>query len=98
MFIRIVKMTFEPEKIADFLANFEMHKNAIRHFEGCHFLELYRGRDIENIFFTYSFWEDEEALEAYRASALFREVWSATKQWFSEKPEAWSVDKIESLP
>ena len=40
MFIRIVKMRFHAEKIADFLANFESVKQNIRNFEGNQFLEL----------------------------------------------------------
>jgi len=37
-------------------------------------------------------------LEAYRQSELFKNVWSKTKPLFNDKPQAWSVDKIVSLP
>ena len=97
MFVRIVKMGFQPEKIDEFLANFEENKNKIRAFEGCLFLELYRGKDNTNQFFTYSYWKDEESLENYRHSELFKNVWTNTKVLFNEKPEAWSVDKVVSL-
>jgi len=97
MFVRIVKMTFEPKNINAFLRNFENSKMKIRNFEGCELLELYRDKDCSNIFFTYSYWESEKALLNYRNSTLFRSVWSKTKVLFSEKPEAWSVDKITSL-
>jgi heme-degrading monooxygenase HmoA len=50
------------------------------------------------VFFTYSFWETEQDLENYRQSALFDEVWTFTKKLFNDKPEAWSVDKLVSLP
>ncbi len=97
MFVRIVKMSFEPSRIEDFLAHFEIHKMDIRNFEGCEFLELYRDISRTNVFFTYSFWNKEEDLECYRQSDLFKSVWSETKPMFNAKPEAWTVEKVASL-
>jgi quinol monooxygenase YgiN len=97
MFVRIVKMSFEPSKIEAFLDHFESNKIEIRNFEGCQFLELYRDKNQPNIFFTYSFWSKEEHLEHYKQSDLFKTVWSQTKPLFNAKPEAWSVDKVASL-
>lgn len=97
MFVRIVKMSFQPEKIDTFLSNFEANKTKIRAFEGCQFLELYRDKNNPNIFFTYSYWDTETDLENYRHSELFKGVWANTKPLFNAKPEAWSVDKLESL-
>ena len=97
MFVRIVKMSFSEEHIADFLDNFENNKRNIRNFQGCKLLELYRDKKDPNIFFTYSYWETEYDLEQYRQSDLFKSVWSKTKVFFNKKPEAWSIDKIASL-
>tara|TARA_R100001369_G_scaffold38246_1_gene63768 strand:- start:11169 stop:11465 length:297 start_codon:yes stop_codon:yes gene_type:complete len=97
MFVRIVKMGFQPEKVNTFLNDFEHVKSKVRGFEGCLFLELYRDKNNTNLFFTYSYWEDEQALENYRNSDLFKGVWKNTKQYFNQKPEAWSVDKLVSL-
>ena len=96
MLVRIVKMTFQPSETEAFQELFQKNKEKIRGFEGCNFLELYRDKNEDNIFFTYSYWENEEALEKYRISTLFQEVWSDTKKLFSGKPEAWSVDKVWS--
>jgi hypothetical protein len=98
MLVRIVKMSFNAEYIDAFLSNFESVKNNIRNFEGCRYLELYRDQNQKNIFFTYSYWEDPSYLENYRTSELFKDVWSQTKPLFNDKPQAWSVDKIVSLP
>lgn len=98
MLVRIVKMTFNPEEVGHFQALFQEKKTFIRGFEGCQFLELYQDKSTPEVFFTYSYWEDETALEKYRHSELFKSVWSETKKLFSAKPEAWSVDKIVSLP
>ncbi len=97
MFVRIVKLTFKKENIASFEEIFEQSKQAIRAFDGCLFLELYQDRHHPAIFFTYSYWEEEEDLEHYRQSDFFKTVWAQTKSLFEAKPEAWSVDKIETL-
>lgn len=98
MFVRIVKMSFHEENIPAFLENFDSIKEKIRGAEGNRFLELYQDKNNPCIFFTYSFWETEADLENYRRSALFDDVWTFTKKLFNDKPEAWSVDKMVSLP
>jgi (4S)-4-hydroxy-5-phosphonooxypentane-2,3-dione isomerase len=98
MLIRIVKMSFHPENIGQFLNHFDSVKEKIRQSSGNQFLELYQDQNNKNIFFTYSFWESPEHLEAYRVSDLFQDVWAKTKPLFNDKPEAWSVDKLVSLP
>ncbi len=97
MFVRIVKLSFAPENIDTFIANFETIKHKIRAFEGCQLLELYQDKHNSNVFFTYSYWTSESHLERYRQSELFKGVWANTKPLFNAKPEAWSVDKIASL-
>lgn len=97
MFVRIVKLSFAEENIATFLANFEIAKFKIRNFKGNQLLELYQDKTNPNIFFTYSYWDNESDLENYRNSDLFKGVWAKTKPLFNAKPEAWSVDKLASL-
>ncbi|MEM5540087.1 MULTISPECIES: antibiotic biosynthesis monooxygenase family protein [unclassified Olleya] len=97
MFVRIVKLSFAEENIATFLANFETVKFKIRNFKGNQLLELYQDKTNPNIFFTYSYWDNESDLENYRNSDLFKGVWAKTKPLFNAKPEAWSVDKLASL-
>lgn len=97
MFTRIVKMEFKDEEVTAFLNNFEEVKHKIRNFPGCSFLELYRDKNDNAIFFTYSRWNDEEDLEKYRKSSLFKDVWSKTKPKFKAKAQAWSVDTVVSL-
>lgn len=97
MLIRIVKMSFHLENIPAFLENFDLMKEKIRNAPGNRFLELYRDKNNPEVFFTYSFWEEESDLENYRNSELFYDVWQFTKKLFNDKPEAWSVDKLVSL-
>ena len=98
MIIRIVKMTFETDKVVDFLAVFNSSKHHIRNMEGCTHLELLNDINSPNIFFTYSYWQSETDLDNYRNSELFKTVWSKTKVLFSAKAEAWSVVQNVILP
>ncbi len=90
--IRIVKLTFEPEHIAAFLAHFETVKEKINAFEGCQGMQLLQSKKEPNVVFTYSKWNSEDDLNNYRNSALFAAIWPKVKTWFSAKPEAWSTD------
>lgn len=90
-------MGFDPDFTANFELFFEEHKEEIRSFPGCLRLELYRDMDDPSVFFTYSFWEDPQALETYRNSPLFHSLWEVTKKGFNRKPEAWSVNRIHHL-
>lgn len=95
MIVRIVKMTFQPERVKDFLENFDANKSKIRGFEGCEHLELLKEEGREDVYFTYSYWQNVEALENYRHSQLFKGVWAFTKTLFADKPQAWSVQSID---
>jgi len=97
MLVRTVRMTFQPDKVEDFIEIFNNSKTKIRGFEGCHHLELWQDHCQENIFTTYSFWKDEAALNQYRESELFKEVWGKTKVLFAEKPRAYSQKKFQEV-
>lgn len=97
MIIRIVKMTFDPQKVNDFIKVFDESKERIRNFEGCSHLRLLNDINSANIFFTYSYWESEAHLDAYRHSELFQTTWTRTKILFAAKAEAWSVQAVREL-
>ncbi len=94
MIKRLVKMTFKPEHIQDFIALFNSKKEFIAAFEGCTHVELLQDVTNDTVFFTYSLWENPDYLESYRNSDLFKSVWANTKVLFNDKPEAWSVKVI----
>lgn len=97
MLVRIVRMTFQTDKLADFQAIFDASKQHIRSFSGnCH-LVLLRDPDQPNVRMTYSLWSSAEALEAYRQSELFRTTWAATKVLFAERAIAFSGEKLEEV-
>lgn len=96
MITRIVKLTFQPEKVNDFLKVFEEMKTKIAGFEGCESLQLMKDIHHEGVFFTISTWQHEDYLNQYRNSEFFDKVWSNTKIHFAAKPEAWSLEGIYS--
>lgn len=95
MLVRIVRMTFQRDKVEEFLSVFEETKKDIRGFEGCEHLELLQDYDDHNVYMTYSHWVDDRALENYRHSKVFKSVWAQTKPLFSDKPVATSCDQLQ---
>jgi heme-degrading monooxygenase HmoA len=97
MITRVVKMIFRKEEVLSFQQLFEERKHLIRGFEGCTHLELWQDNNDPCIFFTYSIWDTEAHLEAYRASGFFDDTWKLTKSKFADKPQAWTVKQLHQL-
>ena len=95
MVTRLVKMTFQEEKLPDFLQIFESVRNQIAAFEGCLALRIYSDITDKSVIFTYSEWDTETALNNYRNSTLFTTTWTATKKLFKAPPEAWSMTEMD---
>ena len=98
MIVRIVKLTFREDEIENFKQVLLDSKEKIRSFPGVLHLQMLQSADNPCIFFTYSHWENKEALENYRHSALFKSTWSKTKPLFAAKPEAWINNQLHLLP
>lgn len=97
MIVRIVRMTFHEENLEKFQQIFDESKHQIRHFPGCHKLELMKDALNPCVRYTHSEWENEASLEAYRTSDLFGAVWPQTKVLFSDKPIAYSLLALEKI-
>ena len=95
MIKRIVKMSFKPGQVPAFKAIFEANWQSIKGSAGCHHVELLQDEHNPSLFFTYSLWESEAHLNAYRNSDLFGRVWGATRLLFDDKPQAWSLKELD---
>lgn len=91
MLIRIVRMTFKEEKVADFLHIFQASQPLISQFEGCVDVKLFRDHNYPNVYYTKSLWIGHDALEKYRNSVLFESTWAKTKILFDDRPQAYSL-------
>lgn len=94
MLIRYVRMTFQEDKVEDFLKVFDESKEKIRAMQGCRYLELMRDVNQPTVFMTHSHWLSEDDLNNYRDSELFKSTWAKTKPLFADKPLAFSVESI----
>ena len=97
MLIRIVRMHFTEAGVEEFLQIFNAHKQQIRNFQGCSHLELLKDKDDVNTYTTLSYWDDPSDLERYRKSELFGSVWGRVKTLFSERSQAFSLEKFIEL-
>lgn len=94
MIVRIVKLTFQPERQNDFLDFFEEIKHLVNQFPGCKGMQMLQHKKEKNVFFTYSLWNSEEDLNTYRDSETFGKVWPTIKPWFADRPEAWTTEAV----
>ncbi|GAB7087650.1 putative quinol monooxygenase [Marinifilum fragile] len=97
MIIRFVKLEILPKHINAFKELTENEKADILAFEGCSYLQVLQDQNNPSIFFTVSHWESELALNIYRESDFFRGNWSQVKQWFANKPQAWSMKDANNI-
>lgn len=87
-------MEFREDAVAQFELLFEARKSGILASEGCLHVALLRDINQPNIFFTYSHWRDQDALEGYRHSEFFKDTWAKTKVLFAGRAAAWSVEDV----
>ncbi|MDG2209054.1 MAG: antibiotic biosynthesis monooxygenase [Flavobacteriales bacterium] len=96
MITRVVRMSFSVDTLDQFEALFAKHQDAISAVSGCQKVELQAELGAPQIRVTISQWDSLEALDAYRKSALFGEVWPATKLLFSAPPTAHSFVAVQT--
>lgn len=98
MIKRIVKLQFAEGK-ADLFLNeiLPNQKHFTRNFKGCEHLELWQSATDKDLVFSYSFWQSETDLNAYRHSDKFRAFWKETKKLFAAPAEAHSVRLVEKV-
>ena len=86
-------MHFTEAGVAEFLEIFNKHKLDIRNFPGCTHLELLKDREDGTCFTTLSYWDNDTNLNAYRKSSISEEVWGQVKSLYSERSQAYSLEK-----
>lgn len=95
MITRVVKLSLQPSKAAEFERIFKESQKLIEGFEGCIKTDLFKVSGTEAGFFTISYWDNEEHLDNYRNSDLFKSVWIRVKPLFADKAAAWTLNKLE---
>jgi len=96
MLVRIVRMSFRENRVADFLDVYDEIATTIRSFSGCRHIELWKDADAPAAYTTYTLWTNNEALQTYRESSLFRETWAKIKPMFESPASAHSYHRVTS--
>lgn len=91
MIVRIVHMFFHPNALHEILPLIQRQIRAVEAFPGCIAVKLFRDTNNPDHLCTISIWEDQGALEDYRHSSQFVEVWSVLKRHFAKPPQAYSL-------
>ncbi len=92
---RLVRIYFQPDKVDEFLAFYQQLRPQIARQPGCISVQLLRQANDPAAFATWSVWESQAALDAYRTSEFFRSFWPQVKTWFRQPAEAVSFDPVE---
>jgi len=90
-------MHFTEAGVEEFLQIFNQHKDAIRNVQGCTHLQLLKDTDDPLTYTTLSYWDNSQSLDNYRKSELFGRVWGSVKTLFSERSQAFSLEKFIEL-
>ena len=96
MVIRIVSLKCKPEDVDAFRLVLRNSFPRVRQFPGCLALQIVNDIADPTSFFTLSTWRDVDALEAYRTSPLFEQVWPRIKAFLREAAWASTCQEIES--
>lgn len=98
MIIRIVELQFESDSASRAVKLVKDIAPKVRQSSGCLHLEILvdvrKGGHIS----TYSKWESEDHLNAYRDSQLFKNFWASVKPHFKVPARAWSSFPVVKLP
>ena len=97
MITRLVKLSLQPSKAAEFETIFKQNQQLIENFEGCQKTDLFKVSGSQAEFFTISYWDNEEHLDKYRNSELFKSVWSKVKPLFADKAAAWTLNEVTAV-
>jgi len=97
MIVRIVRMVFRPDTVADFEALFSEVRAKIEDQPGCRGVLLASDPTDPLVRYTHSLWRDADALEAYRHGDLFAATWPRTKVLFGDRPQAFSLQLYAPL-
>ncbi|MGB3547830.1 MAG: antibiotic biosynthesis monooxygenase [Saprospiraceae bacterium] len=95
MITRIVHLQIGSAHTAAFTEIFHRSRPAILAQPGCRHVECLQDEHDPTTFFTYSHWDSEADLNAYRKSEFFGSVWPATKALLTAPPRAWTCRRTD---
>lgn len=98
MIIRIVELKINPENLDRARQLLAAVAPKVRGMQGCSHLHILTDIRQSNHITTYSYWDKEEDLNAYRHSEVFKSFWGEIKPLFALPARAWSSNSLHYLP
>lgn len=87
-------MTIDADRQDDFESVFSGARSKIASFNGCQELRMLKAIDSTGVYTTVSTWTNQDALEQYRQSDLFKKTWSTVKPMFTARAVAYSYNEL----
>lgn len=94
---RLVKLTFRPDATAAFRAILTEARPVILAQPGCFHMEAWEDLNDPTVYYTYSRWVSQVALDEYRSSKAFGRFWPRTKTLFAAPPQTVSAQRLLEL-
>lgn len=93
MITRIIKLATKdtPEDFMEYMNEVIPEFSAM---EGCQQVEVLRGKINEHIFFIYTIWKNNTALNKFRHSEFNQVFWNKLMEMSESRPQVWSVENI----
>lgn len=79
-------MSFRAAEVEQFTRLYHAARPTILAQPGCQSVILVQDIERPTVFVTWSVWDDEAALEAYRTSAFFQDFWPNVRALFDAPP------------
>ncbi len=98
MIIRIVELEINLEEMESAELLLIEVAPKVRGMAGCSYLEIIQDVHKLSRVTTYSHWDSEEDLNAYRDSEVFLTFWNSIKPMFQSKARAWSSERLIHKP
>lgn len=97
MITRLVETGIRPEMVDAFIDLYMHARPTILAQPGCPRVELVPAIDQPTLFATWSVWDHESALDAYRTGAFFRDFWPGVRVLFRNPPhvQPWTPVELE---
>ena len=98
MVIRIVELSIQKDKLPFAQKYLAEVAPKVRNSPGCTHLRILMDLHNPGHITTYSHWNTEADLNAYRKSDIFNNFWSQIKPLFEAPARAWSSESLHHLP
>ena len=97
MIKRVVRLTLKDDASINAFQEIYRSRNPFtKGVKGCREVKVLKDVDHDDVYYTFSIWDSNEDLEAYRQSNYFAETWPMVKAQLAKRAEAFSMTEIDT--